>query len=1197
MLHVHRAERTDILARALADVLAQPPADPFAAEVVAVPTRGVERWITQRLSHRLGTAPGGGDGVCARTEFPSPGRLVAEVVAAAAGVRPDEDPWRAESLVWPVLEVVDQVAGEPWCPVLGAYLGLGAGSGDDPHRRGRRHAAAQRIAGLFASYGSQRPAMVRAWAAGPRRDGTDDDGTGAALAADVAWQAELWRRVRNVLGFPSPAERLPGACGRLRAEPGLVDLPERVSVFGPTRLTGDQLAVLHALAAHRDVHLWVPHPSPALWRAVAELPAADPRMPRRRDDPSAGLPRHPLLAALARDARELQVALAAAAVADGASPVTHHHHAARVGDDPVADVRDTLLARLRADLREDRVPDGRARVAPGDGSVQVHACYGPARQVEVLREVLLGLLADDPTLEPRDVLVMCPDVEAFAPLLGAAFGPVADLGDAAGTGDTGRPGTSAPDRAALRAGGDPAWVHPGHRLRVRLADRALRRTNPLVDLAALLVDLAGSRCTAPQLLDLAALPVVRRRFGWGDDEVERLRQWVGEAGVRWGLDAGHRRPFRLDGLAQNTWRAGLDRVLLGVAQRDEGGRSLATAVPLDDVGGDDADLAGRLAEFVDRVGAAVDALSAPASVAAWANTLEAAVAALAAPARGGEWQAAEAGREIRAVLGADGGRPVGAVLAPADVRSALAPLLAGRPTRSDFRTGDLTICSLVPMRSVPHRVVALLGMDDAAFGGGVDDGDDVLARHPLVGERDRRSEQRQMVLDAVLAAGERLVVLYTGADDRTNAPLPPAVPVGELLDALDATARTDDGGRVRDAILTRHPLQPFDARHFGVPAPVGHPQAGRTAAASFDAVSRAGAVALVSPREPAPPFLAGPLPAPPSSDVALADLVAVVEHPVKAFLRGRLGVSLAETGDELGEDVPAELAPLDRWQVGDRLLRAALRGDDPAAAVRVERLRGAVPPGTLGGRAIAEVATEVAAVAAVARPWMVGESRVVDVVVDLPDGTRLGGSVPRIHRDGDAGAVVRVEYSRLKAKHRLRAWVEVLALAAGVPGGQWRAVTVGRGRGASDAPPGAATSLITAPAPDAALAALADLVDLYRRAMREPLPLVAEASAAYARRRLAPATGRADAAAAVRAAVSAAGSEWIRKDDTGRAFGEGADPQHLLVWGDVAMADLCAVAAVDAERRGGVSASEAGRFGVLACRVWEPLLAHEEPVR
>lgn len=1178
MLHVHRGERTDVLADALADVLGGAPADAFAAEVVAVPTRGVERWLTQRLSHRLGAAAGHGDGVAARITFPSPDRLVAQLVAAAAGLLPDQDPWRADALVWPVLDVVDDVTGQPWCPALSAYL-----AGDD--RRRRRHAAAARLAGLLRSYGSQRPAMIRAWAAGQ-----DTDGAGEDLPDDAAWQARLWREVRDRVGSPSPAERLPGACERLRAEASLVDLPDRVSVFGPTRLSGDQVAVLHALAAHRDVHLWLPHPSPALWDAVSALTPRS--VPRRRDDPTSGAVSHPLLAALARDARELQVVLAAAAAAPGAAAVADRHHPAPDQPAPaLLDAPPTVLGRLQADLRDDRggphAGSGPLLLAGDDTSVRVHACYGAARQVEVLREVLLGLLADDPTLEPRDILVMCPDVEGFAPLIAATFGLAA--GDGAGT-------PSDPDAT---------HTHPGHRIRVRLADRALRRTNPLVDLAAVLLDLAGSRCTASQLLDLAGLPVVRRRFGWDDGEVERLRQWVGDSGVRWGLDAAHREPYRLGNLAQNTWRAGLDRILLGVAQRDEGGHHLGTAVPLDDVGGDDADLAGRLAEFVDRVSAVVSALSGERAAGDWAEALDAALTSLAAPARGSEWQAVEARRELRAVLDADGARARTAVLGPADVRSAVAPLLAGRPTRANFRTGDLTVCSLVPMRSVPHRVVALLGMDDGALGGRGEDGDDVLARGPLVGERDRRSEQRQLVLDAVLAARERLVVVHTGADDRTNAPLPPAVPVAELLDALDRAARTPDGSPVRDAIVIRHPLQPFDSRHFGVPAPAGHPQEGRPAAHSFDPVARAGAAALAAPRLPPGTFLPRPLAPRPGADVALDDLVAFVEHPVRTFFRQRLGVSLADVSDDLVDEVPTGLEPLTRWKVGDRLLRATLRGDDPTTGIRVERLRGDVPPGTLGGRALADVAGDVVAVARTAGPWLVGDPTVVDVVVDLPDGTRVSGSVPRVHaldraaddqRSGDpAGGgrtVVRIEYSRLRAKHRLRAWVQLLALAAGAAGSSpWRAVTVGRGPSGrpGDAPgdsPPVAVSVLSAPDPATATEVLADLVDLHRRGLREPLPLTAEASAAYAHRR----AGGGD----VQAATAAAGTRWGGSDRAGRGRGDGADPEHRLVWGDATIDDLCRPAPVVGEARDELSRDEGSRFGALARRLWEPLLAHEE---
>jgi exodeoxyribonuclease V gamma subunit len=165
---------------------------------------------------------------------------------------------------------------------------------------------------------------------------------------------------------------------------------------------------------------------------------------------------------------------------------------------------------------------------PADRSVQVHSCHGRTRQVEVLREVVLRLLADDPTLEPRDVLVMCPDVETFAPLIAAAF--------------------------AL--GAEDAAAHPAARLRVRLADRALRQTNPLLSVLSLLLDLATARVTSSQVLDLAGAPAVRQRFGFDDDDLERLREWTTAAGVRWGFDAEHRRAWHLGGLDQGTWRRG-----------------------------------------------------------------------------------------------------------------------------------------------------------------------------------------------------------------------------------------------------------------------------------------------------------------------------------------------------------------------------------------------------------------------------------------------------------------------------------------------------------------------------------------------------------------------------------------------------------------------------------------------------------------
>jgi exodeoxyribonuclease V gamma subunit len=1071
VLHVHRAERTARLADGLAAVLATPLTDPFASEIVAVPARGVERWLAQRLSTVLG-AGAAGDGICSGVEFPPAGRLVADALGAARGTDPREDPWA--NPVWPLLEVIDASLGEPWCTVLAQHLGSGA----DDHRRGRRWSAAAHLAGLFGSYGAHRPQMLRDWAEGRDTDGCDP------LPPDMRWQAELWRRLRERLG-PSPAERLAADCAVLRAEPARSALPERISIFGPTRLTADALAVLDALAAHRDVHLWLPHPSPELWRRLAGRTAG-----RRREDGTATLPCHPLLRSLARDVRELQLRL---------PPHFDEHH-------PDAARPATLLGRLQADLRDD-VPPGPAGL---DDSLQVHACHGRGRQVEVLRELLLRLFEDDPTLEPRDVLVMCPDVETFAPLVSAAFG----LG--------------------------PGLPHPGGALRVRLADRSLRRTNPLLDTVAALLDLAQGRVTASQVLDLAATAPVRRRFGFADEELERVRGWVAQSGVRWGIDAGTRRPYGLEHVVQNTWQAGLDRVLLGVTTSEDEPVWLDRALPLDDVDSSDIDLAGRLAELLDRLADVLAALTGEHPAGHWVDTLTAALDSLTETDPADAWQLAQARQEL-----ADAGEGGAVPIRLPDVRALLADRLRGRPTRGNFRTGNLTVCTLVPMRSVPHRVVVLLGLDDGVFPRSAGtDGDDVLARDPRVGERDVRGEDRQLLLDALMAAGERVVVLYTGADPVSGALRPPAVPLGELLDVLDAMvpgARSD--------VVTRHPLQPYDVRSFtGAPPP------------SFDPVGLAGALRSVRPRRPEPDRV--PL-GPRTGPVALDDLVAFVEHPVRAYLRQRLRITLPGEDDEVADALAATLDPLQEWAVGERLLAAGLRGTPPAEARRAEWLRGTLPPRGLGEQVLQRVGRRVDALVAAGRPVVAAAPRTVDVCLDL-GGRELAGTVNGVRDD----AVVTVTYSSLSARHRARAWVLALALAAAE--GTGRAVTVGR-RGDR-----ARTSTITAPADPAA--ALAGLVDLYDRGMCEPLPLAVKTSWAYAGGRLG--------GDSPEQALDAARKEWNRE-----AGGEREDRSHQHVWGDRPAFDvLLAAEPGDGER----FADERTRFGALACRLWAPVRNAEQ---
>jgi exodeoxyribonuclease V gamma subunit len=1130
VLTVHRAERADALAAALAELLADPLPDPFATEIVAVPAKGVERWLAQRLSHRLGADPDRHGGVCAGVAFPGPAALVDTVVAAAAGTDPEDDPWRPARLAWPLLEVIDDAAGEPWCAALGAHLG-GVDPGDV--RRGRRYATARRLAELFAGYARHRPELLAGWTAG------------AGVAGDLGWQPQLWRRLRRRVGGVDPVQRLHAACATLRAEPERAGLPARVSLFGPTRLSAAHLAVLVALAEHRDVHLWLPHPSPVLWDRVAGLAGTgspEPsRVPPRRADPTAAAARHPLLSSLGRDVRELQVGLAAAA-----PHARHRHH-------PLPDPPPTLLGRLQRRLRDDEPPSTPEPLAAGDRSVQVHACHGPHRQVEVLREVIVGLLADDETLQPRDVLVMCPDVETFAPLVSAAFG-------------LHEPGA---DR------------HPGQRLPVRLADRALRQVNPLLDTVATLLELAETRVTAAQVLDLLASPPVRQRFGLDDVDLDRVRALVGRAGVRWGLDAEHRARYRLQAYPQNTWAAGLDRLLLAVtmsaAGDDAGPYWLGTALPLGDVESGDTTLVGRLTEFVDRLAGVLDELSGERPLTGWARILSRALDQLTDTTAAQAWQGTQARAELAAAVRAAGPHADRVPLGLPDVRSLLADRLRGRPTRAGFRTGAVTVATLVPMRSVPHRVVCLLGLDDGVFPrADVPDGDDLLARDPLVGEHDARSEDRQLLLDALCAATERLVVVHSGADERTGARRPPAVPLGELLDAIEA--ETGDAERVR----VRHPLQPFHRRNFAA----GQLVAGRPF--SFDRAELAGALATTEPKMARTTFLPRPLdPIPPTGGIiGLDELVSFLEHPVKGFLRQRVGLPVSARAEQPADALPVELDGLCTWAIGDRLLRDRLAGQELDRCRQAEWRRGELPPGALGDALLTGLLDEVEPLVAAAAAVRGEPLPDVDVDVALPDGRRLVGTLGGLHHSaayrgtqngaahhGGTGhpSLLRIEYSRLAPKQRIRAWTRLLALTC-TDARPWVAVTIGRA-----ARHGSTQARLGPVDPAAARDALVELVALRDAGLREPLPLPTLAGHTYARAR----SGGADAEEAVAEAVRT----W-----TVGAFAERADEAHRRVWGPAAGPEVLLAP-------GGRPGAEPTRFGSLALALWSPLLLAEDVVR
>ena len=1091
-LHLHRAERTDLLADGLGTLLGQPLDDPFAMELVLVPARGVERWLSQRLSHVLGRGSGA-DGVCAGVEFSNPHSLIAEITGTA-----DDDPWSPDSMVWPLLEVIDESLEEPWCRTLATHLGYFAEGAERELRQGRRYAVARRIAALFSSYARQRPQLLASW--------LDDDTAG--LDADLDWQPPLWRALADRVPADPPHVRHAKTVARLLES--AIDLPARLSLFGHTRLPITEIELIGALATHHDVHLWLPHPSDDLWRALADVRGAV----SRREDTSHRRVGHPLLATLGRDLRELQRGLPASLATD--------EYLGR------PDYPETLLGWLQSDIAANAArPQGRT-ASTTDRSVQVHACHGQVRQVDVLREVLLGLLADDPTLEPRDILVMCPDIETYAPLINADFG----LGD------------------VLHG------AHPAHRLRMRLADRSLVQTNPLLGVASQLLALASSRVTASEVLNLAQSTPVRARFGFTDDNLEDVTRWVRQANVRWGFDQEHRQPYGVD-FVHNTWRFGIDRVLAGVAMSDDAHAWLGATLPLDDVGSNRVELAGQLAEFVDRLQRTVDALTGDHPLDDWLHALAEGITVLTRVDDADAWQTSQMQREFGQVLADSGARSNTTMRLP-DVRALLDRHLAGRPTRANFRTGTLTVCTMVPMRSVPHRVVCLIGLDDGVFPRqGITDGDDALARNPVTGERDSRSEDRQLLLDAVGAATEKLVITYTGANAYSGQARPPAVPLAELLDALDAT--TPEG--VRESVVVHHPLQPFDIRNV-IPGELV-PDVPFT----FDSTVLTAAQTSTRERREQPRFISGPLPELPHDDVALADLVGFFKDPVKGFFRA-LEYTLPWDVDGVEDEISVDIDALEQWAVGDRMLNDMLRGMTPDDARQAEWRRGTLPPGQLGWRKAGELREQSTLLAATALGHRKADADAYDVDIDLGAGRRLTGTVSPVFGE----QLVSVTYSKLDGKHLLASWIPLLALFAHHPDRDWSAMCIGRSR--RHGPP---LERALGRSQEPAVDVLRDLVAIYDAGRREPLPLPIKTSYAWA---------------CARYEGDDPEREAKFKWKSGNYPAEDKAPAHVRAWGANAwLGDL-----MQPLRPGEEVEGETHRLGAYSARLWLPMLRAEVTV-
>ncbi|MEB3350288.1 MAG: exodeoxyribonuclease V subunit gamma [Cyanobacteriota bacterium] len=763
MLTLYRSNRIELLAQVLAQQLRLEPPDPFEQVAVLVNTWPTSRWLGEQLALHLG-------GVMAQVRFPFPGAYLRQLVdTLLSGAHPsalaaDADPWRASRLVWPLLAELPAIRdghhGEP----LRRWQALRAASLPPGRLDLSGWQMARAIADAFDDVGLYRPEMLRAWL-----QGDDSDAEGRPLDPQQCWQPALLRALHRRLAVQPFGLRVEAAIAALRGAPpaeGL--LPSRLRLFGLSSLAPVQVRLLQALSGHLPVDLFLLTPCPDLWQRVQE---------RREQRSAARALAEPLDADWLLQAPGLEARF-------GRLGGEFHQLLEGCGDAQLGASRDGDLFLLPARVARQRTPQrsppllaqlqeelvsGEAplQLAEGDTSLQFLPCAGTLRQLEVVRDRLLQLLAADATLQPRDILVMTPQVDRVAPLLPAVFS------DGAATGV------------------DLPW---------RLTDRSQQSEAGIANTLLQLLRLGGERLTASALEGLLGSRPLQQRFELDPHHLLELQQALQHGGFRWGLDARDR-----GGSACHSLGWIIDRLLLGLVLPAEPGLAPSDTAPLALA---DLELSGRWLHLLLRLRHWLVRLARPLPCQAWAELLRDLLADLFSD--GGE-----AAWELPPLLAA-----IHAWQTEADdcaleleapvVAAVLDERLAVDSGRFGHRSGALTVSALEPMRAIPHRVIVLLGLDAGAFPRQSQrPAFHALEQQRRLGDPHPADQDRYVLLEALLSARDHLLISWSCRAERSGEELQPAGPVRQWLDWLDGRL---EGAAARLTLVT--PASPLERCNF-----------------------------------------------------------------------------------------------------------------------------------------------------------------------------------------------------------------------------------------------------------------------------------------------------------------------------------------------------------------------------------------------
>ncbi|OOG12562.1 exodeoxyribonuclease V subunit gamma [Pseudomonas sp. C9] len=1046
-------------------VMRRYPLAPLENEIALVQSNGIAQWLKLALAEDPEEDDLGGCGIAAAIDVQLPGSFMWQLYRMVLGR--DEIPVKSlldkAPLTWRLMRLLPQLINQPHFEPLQRFL-----THDTDLRK--RYQLAERLADLFDQYQVYRADWLEDWAEG-RHQLRNGRGEAKPLAPANCWQAELWRALLLDVGEEGMAQSRAGVHQRFIERINSLDvapsgLPSRVIVFGISSLPAQALEALAGLARFSQVLLCVHNPCRHHWADIV----ADKDLLRhqyKRQARKSGMPvvldpqtlhqhAHPLLAAWGKQGRDYINLL------DSYDDPNSYSSAFRDGRiDLFSDNQpQNMLNQLQDDILELRPLNETRACWPAvdleqDESIRFHIAHSAQREVEILHDQLLARFSADPDLRPRDIIVMVPDIDSYAPHIRAVFGQL--------------------DRQ------DPRFIP------FTLADQGQRGRDPLLIAVEHLLKLPDSRFPVSEILDLLDVPALRARFGVEERDLPTLHRWIEGAGIRWGMNAEQRAGLGLpEALEQNSWRFGLRRMLLGYAV---GNANACEGIePYDEIGGLDAALIGPLVALLDALEIAHQELAQPAPPKEWGVRLQALVQLFFQASNEHDDYLLAQLEELRETW-LDTCDSVGLhdELPLTVVREAwLAGLDQGRLSQR-FLAGAVNFCTLMPMRAIPFKRVCLLGMNDGDYPRAQPPLDfDLMGSDYRPGDRSRREDDRYLLLEALLSARDQLYISWVGRSIRDNSERPASVLIGQLRDHLASGWRLrNEGENLLKAMTQEHPLQPFSARYFHEgDALFSYANEWQVLHQVTDQTAGAEVLEAYAQEEP----------------LSLGQLQDFLRNPVRHFFSQRLKVFFEAAEVPLADEEPFVLDALQRYSLSDSLLAAALGEIDQADQAledQAKRLQnsGLLPMAGFGEclqRELIEPLPDLLQrYQQLLALWPTPLASALPVALEL-EGLRLEGWLSGLHQRADGGllSVTTIPNSIGSVKnrkwHRLtRPWVNhLVACASGIP--------ISTALVASD------DSLLLEPLEKgAALQTLGHLLQAWRAGMRQPLPIAVKTAFAW----------------------------------------------------------------------------------------------------